>query len=871
MKRSAVCHTPQARAYSLAMTMMLMAMLAAAAAAIIVSLNDASATTASAINQRQAFYACDSVTRVAVIKAREYLQSVAVPTTAGLMTAVCGNASACPSASAYAPAGFNIDSLALTVGASSSIAPLPNGPFKGMNAQQTMMTISVEATKLATDARCRVDETVVLGQIGLFQFFVFADGYMDLFNGASMEIEGRVHVNGDWCSHGLNSLKIEHLTASGHIRDSCGNKGSPFFGNQRTQILVAGTGPFNTGQFRTLEAAGQSGCTTCTPEPGVGSWLGYSTARWAGNVQDSFHGVPSLRMPFVGSAAVPDGKDQSGGAIDNSTRMRAIIDPVMPGDAPGVRAQKLAMQASIRIINGVWSKDNGSWPGVPIWSDHPLNYTTKGDDGNGAEVSGLQVGQQQLFPSGTVPRRYSYYEYNRTAGQLFDGTLGGPASVISYGTLMRVSSASASPSRYTPGFHLTNTAGSFCNNAGSGTDAVVPYTTICGTGSAAEGLGSALLQGTRGGMQDPRVRGGVTGADANKYRMLPLNFDVEAFTAALQDLTSGELGAHFSGGATFNGIVYIANLWPGSTNNMNASSTAQTPPPLWPNVHSSNTAGAGEWANAQPSVPTALPLSSGAAGSESTRLPMNLCGDGLVNTPLASATRFTGRGSFATFIVPSCTDGFTASTTDDDPSRPNSVRIIHAATINPTVFPKGLSIVSNGPVYLMGNTNTSSQGQLPANSGGNWRPLLVAGDATTFVSNAWQDNDLDWADDPSFSGARTAPTDTTYVVTTIAGNVETSSSDWGGGVNNFPRFIEKWSNTPVGGPPSQTTVIIGSLVSAFRSVYAWQKWDVVNGSVSIYNPPTRNWAYDENLALPVNQPPGTPSFVVQAVQNWKRD
>jgi hypothetical protein len=381
------------------------------------------------------------------------------------------------------------------------------------------------------------------------------------------------------------------------------------------------------------------------------------------------------------------------------------------------------------------------------------------------------------------------------------------------------------------------------------------------------------------------MRAGLSGGDAEKYRMVPLNFDVEAFTHALQDLGAGELGSYFPTG--FNGIVYIGSFWPGATARMSTSTSALAPPDLWPRANSTNNTGMGNWPTGAPVSDIAMPLSSAASGAENNRLPNNLCGDNasltLPATGGANATRFSGRpgGAYATFIVPKCEatpgvplagEGSTTASSEDQPSRPNALRIIHAWKIDPTVFPKGLSIVTNGPVYLLGDTNAFSQGKLPANQGGDWRPLMVAGDATTFVSNAWTDNDFDWSDAAgSFSGTRNAPTNTTYLVATIAGNVETSSTDWGGGVNNFPRFIEKWSASAAGAAPLVHTYITGSLVSAFRSVYQWQPWDTSAGSVMIYYPPQRDWAYDINLALPANQPPGTPSFFVQATERWQRD
>ena len=73
----------------------------------------------------------------------------------------------------------------------------------------------------------------------------------------------------------------------------------------------------------------------------------------------------------------------------------------------------------------------------------------------------------------------------------------------------------------------------------------------------------------------------------------------------------------------------------------------------------------------------------------------------------------------------------------------------------------------------------------------------------------------------------------------------------GGGINNFPRFMERWSGTP--------TNIKGSLVIAFRSVYSRHPWTHGLSGVNNYLAPERIWEYD------------LPSFFVQAVQDWDRD
>ncbi len=72
--------------------------------------------------------------------------------------------------------------------------------------------------------------------------------------------------------------------------------------------------------------------------------------------------------------------------------------------------------------------------------------------------------------------------------------------------------------------------------------------------------------------------------------------------------------------------------------------------------------------------------------------------------------------------------------------------------------------------------------------------------------------------------------------------------NYGGGLENFPRFLEDWGGVDM--------LYRGSLVSLFQSRYAKRKrwaWD------SYYDPPTRDWAFDMAFRDPTKLPPGTPT------------
>ena len=839
------------RGYSLPMVLLLMTVLAAAGTAAVIVMTSSAQTTSAMINRRQAFYACDGIGRAAMVRAREYMRTDTTPTTDELRVAVCGATTGCPNRVDFAPNGFDVDTLTLSTaglqactsngqcpsascqgGFCVPVQPLANGPFRGMNARQIDLSIIIEATKTATDARCRVEENLALGEIGLFQFFVFAEGYTDLGIPPAMNINGRVHVNGDFCAWGApGNLKIDTVTASSRILTGshCPRYAVGGGAGQNYAILDAATaGTSNT--YRTISDTNDHTCAACSPGPGSGAWAQYAMSHWNGNAQDQDHGVPELRLPVVGSTAVQDGLDVSANRVDNSTSLKMLLDPVRPGDSASVLAQRYAAKADIVIVNGIWFKheDGTPWPGTPIWSDHPGNYTTSCANDEGAVLCAdggmaTDVGQAALF-SGTKPSRYSYYRMGST-GELAPDFAQRP--VVSYGPVNRIAANDFRPT----------------------------YWNATQTTLQAQSLTAAnVLEGTRSGFKDFRVDAGL-GAGNNEDMILPLNFDVAAFAAALQDTDAGELGAEVP---NFNGIIYIINTWPGWDDNMSTSGGADPVPPLWPEVDDGGSA-------------ATAGLVAASNGRANTRLPYNLCRTAGAANLMADGPQ-PGPGALP---APDCGD---ASLT-----RPNALRIINGATINPTVFPKGLAIATNQPVYILGDLNAASANFVgttavpmivPVETSApfaTWRPLMVGGDAITLLSNNWSDANADWirARDAAGRTAR-APTTTTWAFASISGSVETSMTASSGGLNNFPRFLENWSGS------GAATRIFGSLVVGFRSVYQWQRFPQPFTGYGVsdqfaYSAPVRQWVYDTNFNLPSNQPPGTPSFFVQAVKTWKRE
>ncbi len=217
---------------------------------------------------------------------------------------------------------------------------------------------------------------------------------------------------------------------------------------------------------------------------------------------------------------------------------------------------------------------------------------------------------------------------------------------------------------------------------------------------------------------------------------------------------------------------------------------------------------------------------------------------------------------------------FVVPTGIDDEPNPDVRNRVLDATIDPAVrmingrtLPNRLTVATEWPVYTLGDYNSVAK-----------RPAALAGDGITILSNAWSDGanrpDDDTCDSVSEGNPCTAFTrwaenwqmkrsaETTVNAAILAGHWATPCDwvepgcpdgyqDWyGGGIENFPRFLERW-RTASGG-----RVIFhyrGALISPFTSQKTPGTW---NGSY--YSPPQRDWSFDTDFRNAELLPPATP-------------
>ncbi|HUO16032.1 MAG TPA: hypothetical protein VMX38_13700 [Verrucomicrobiae bacterium] len=217
----------------------------------------------------------------------------------------------------------------------------------------------------------------------------------------------------------------------------------------------------------------------------------------------------------------------------------------------------------------------------------------------------------------------------------------------------------------------------------------------------------------------------------------------------------------------------------------------------------------------------------------------------------------------------------------------------------------GFTVASENPVYIQGNYNSncpaaSANGNCTPNNatydtnwgGGAQVPHAAASiiaDAVTLLSNNWQDggctpvagncttalnqysgsmlnpvNTPNGQNIPATTPNRIAVTSYYRVAIAAGKNIAFNNTaqnpefayGMDGGVHNFLRFLEDW-----GGPPNlnsqQSLWYQGSIVSLYWSYYATGPFKCCN---LVYNPPDRQFTFDNLFSIPQNLPPGTPMF-----------
>lgn len=186
----------------------------------------------------------------------------------------------------------------------------------------------------------------------------------------------------------------------------------------------------------------------------------------------------------------------------------------------------------------------------------------------------------------------------------------------------------------------------------------------------------------------------------------------------------------------------------------------------------------------------------------------------------------------------------------------------------------GFTFASENGVYVLGNYNTTSVNvaggtnvstsdrYAPYNSALHI-PASVIGDAVTILSNGW--NDAQSFSIPNTPGSRVA-TDTQVRFAMLAGDPITGYSpsaglagNQNGGLINFKRYLETWSNKRLN--------YSGSLINLYNAFNSNARHKCCN---TVYSPPIRDWTFEESFKDPTRLPPGTPFVYLISFTGFER-
>jgi len=178
---------------------------------------------------------------------------------------------------------------------------------------------------------------------------------------------------------------------------------------------------------------------------------------------------------------------------------------------------------------------------------------------------------------------------------------------------------------------------------------------------------------------------------------------------------------------------------------------------------------------------------------------------------------------------------------------------------------QGVTVVTDQALFSMGHYNS------PAAGDDQRIPAAFLADTYNALSEAWHsgviaDPAYDARSDMNLNPNRIAQ-DTNVNAAILAGTDTTGGVEgtggWGGGYNggleNYPRFHERWSGI--------TFRYRGSFVSLDQPRHANGSW----GGGNVYNPPVRDWDYDTRFNTASNLPPLAPRFVYLRQELFVRD
>jgi hypothetical protein len=193
-----------------------------------------------------------------------------------------------------------------------------------------------------------------------------------------------------------------------------------------------------------------------------------------------------------------------------------------------------------------------------------------------------------------------------------------------------------------------------------------------------------------------------------------------------------------------------------------------------------------------------------------------------------------------------------------DDQRTVSGAVLNAVRLtNGMVLPAGgFTVATPNPLYVLGNYNSGTNASTFNSTNTTMaKPASLVADALTVLSQKWQDSKS------TNSYTDRAATNTSVNAAILTGIVATTNSPsrYSGGVHNLGRFLEDWDSN------SSTITYNGSMVVMFESQKATGAFQQPG---AYYEPPKREFYFDQSYFDVAKQPPGTPELRALIRGKW---
>ena len=252
---------------------MMMVMLTMIGIAAIKLANDEVTIAGNEMNETMAFYAAESGLEKAAAALQTYYEEHNAPPT----NCPAGQEQLTDATSAYITSS---DGAAVT-------KKLDKGTLTGLNGLVETFTIESIGTSLIDAGQVTLKQSFEVALVPLFQFAVFYENDLEIAPGANMNLNGRVHTNGNMWLQTDASLWIDsYLTAVGDILHGRKGPGGTSYGD----VLIMDI----SGNYKNMKNADGTFLSSASA-----NWYDSASVRWAGTVQDAAFGQEPLNLPLT--------------------------------------------------------------------------------------------------------------------------------------------------------------------------------------------------------------------------------------------------------------------------------------------------------------------------------------------------------------------------------------------------------------------------------------------------------------------------------------------------------------------------------------------------------------------------------------------